>query len=73
MFGNLITDLTYLLVYSLFRDRRGAYWFLLVAPVFEGSLGGMPNLLGTSCPSAETHHRPKCRHCKHPRLYRGLH
>ncbi|KAF9647561.1 MFS general substrate transporter [Thelephora ganbajun] len=41
LFGNLITDLTYLLVYSLLRGRNGAYWFLLIAPVFEGSLGGL--------------------------------
>lgn len=40
MFGNLITDVTYLLVYSLLRDHKGAYWFLLVAPIFEGALGG---------------------------------
>ena len=49
MFGNLITDLTYLLVYSFLRDRKGAYWFLLISPVFEGSLGGMESLLGNSC------------------------
>ena len=44
MVGNLVTDLTYLLVYSLLRDRKGAYWFLLIAPVFEGTLGGVPGL-----------------------------
>ena len=49
MFGNLITDLTYLLVYSFLRDRNGAYWFLLISPVFEGLLGGMENLLSSSC------------------------
>ena len=50
MFGNLITDITYLLVYYFLRDHKGAYWFLLIAPVFEGSLGGMESLLDTSCP-----------------------
>ena len=49
MFGNLITDITYLLVYSFLRDHKGAYWFLLIAPVFEGSLGGMEIFLGSSC------------------------
>jgi len=49
MFGNLITDLTYLFVYSFLRNRSGAYWFLLISPVFEGSLGGMENLLSSSC------------------------
>ena len=44
MFGNLVTDLTYLLVYSLLRDHRGAYWFLLIAPLLEGLLGGTPSL-----------------------------
>lgn len=48
MFGNLVTDLMYLLVYSLLRDRRGAYWFLLVAPLIEGSLGGTARLPGSS-------------------------
>lgn len=41
MFGNLVTDLTYMLVYSLLRDHKGAYWFLLIAPLLEGSLGGL--------------------------------
>ena len=49
MFGNLITDIAYLLVYALLRDRKGAYWFLLIAPVFEGLLGGTIRLLGSSC------------------------
>ena len=44
MFGNLVTDLTYTLVYSLLRNHKGAYWFLLIAPLFEGLLGGTLNL-----------------------------
>lgn len=48
MVGNLVTDLTYLLVYFFLRDRKGAYWFLLIAPVFEGLLGGAAGLVLTS-------------------------
>lgn len=48
MVGNLVTDLTYLLVYFFLRDRKGAYWFLLIAPVFEGSLGGAAGIMLTS-------------------------
>ena len=53
MFGNLVTDLTYTLVYSRLRDHRGAYWFLLAAPLLEGSLGGTERLPASSCPSAD--------------------
>ena len=44
LFGGLITDLTYLLVYSLLADHKGAYWFLLIGPFFEGILGGTATL-----------------------------
>lgn len=41
IFGNLITDFMYLFVYSFLREHKGAYWFLMIAPFFEGSLGGL--------------------------------
>ena len=49
MFGNIVADLTYLLVYSFLGDHKGAYWLLLVAPLIEGSLGGAARLICSSC------------------------
>ena len=72
LLGNLITDLTYLLVYSFLKDRRGAYWFLLIAPFFEGSLGGTERFFGGPCASTKSHRRPERRFGKYSRLCRRL-
>ncbi|KAF5389821.1 hypothetical protein D9757_003673 [Collybiopsis confluens] len=40
VFGVLLTDATFILVYYRSRSLPGGYWFLLLGPLVEGSLGG---------------------------------
>lgn len=73
LLGGLITDITFLLVYLFLSDHNGAYWFLLIGPVFEGFLGGTAGFIGSPRASTEAHYRPPRRHGEYPRLCRGLH
>ncbi|KAF5373858.1 hypothetical protein D9758_000672 [Tetrapyrgos nigripes] len=38
--GLLVTDAAFILVYFFSRRLPGGYWFLLIGPLLEGSLGG---------------------------------
>lgn len=43
--GLLVTDFNFLVVYTFYDRLPGGYWFLIVGPVIEGSLGGERFLL----------------------------
>ncbi|KAJ8079128.1 hypothetical protein PM082_013416 [Marasmius tenuissimus] len=43
--GLLLTDLIFLLVYHYSETLPGGYWFLLIGPLVEGSLGGMTSAI----------------------------
>ena len=72
MVGNLVTELTYIFVYSHLRDHKGAYWFLLTSPLVEGLLGGMQKLFTGFCSFPEAHHRSECSLREYSCLHRGL-
>ncbi|KAK7467283.1 hypothetical protein VKT23_004340 [Stygiomarasmius scandens] len=38
--GLIVTDAAFILVYHFSRQLPGGYWFLLIGPLLEGSLGG---------------------------------
>ncbi|KAF9053900.1 MFS general substrate transporter [Hymenopellis radicata] len=43
--GLLVTDLNFLVVYTFYDRLPGGYWFLVVGPVIEGSLGGLASAM----------------------------
>lgn len=52
LLGLLMNDLNFIFVTRFFRYAPGGYWFLLVGPIIEGSVGGM----GSSSHSLEHGH-----------------
>lgn len=43
--GLLLTDVVFLLVYSYHQVLPGGYWFLLVGPIVEGTMGGLTSAI----------------------------
>lgn len=40
IFGMIMTDLSFIIVYHFYKILPGGYWFILVGPVLDGLLGG---------------------------------
>ncbi|GAW01298.1 MFS general substrate transporter [Lentinula edodes] len=47
VFGILITDVNFILVYYFSRSLPGGYWFLVLGPLIEGSMGGFTTAIAT--------------------------
>ncbi|KAJ3819974.1 major facilitator superfamily domain-containing protein [Lentinula raphanica] len=47
VFGILITDATFILVYFFSQSLPGGYWFLVLGPLIEGSMGGFTTAAAT--------------------------
>ncbi|KAJ4487747.1 major facilitator superfamily domain-containing protein [Lentinula aciculospora] len=47
VFGILITDANFILVYYLSQSLPGGYWFLILGPLVEGSMGGFTTAIAT--------------------------
>ena len=40
IFGMIMTDLSFIVVYHFYKILPGGYWFILLGPVLDGLLGG---------------------------------
>ncbi|KAJ3800064.1 major facilitator superfamily domain-containing protein [Lentinula aff. detonsa] len=47
VFGILITDANFILVYFFYQSLPGGYWFLILGPLVEGSMGGFTTAAAT--------------------------
>ena len=72
IFGLLMTDVNFLIVSKYYRILPGGYWFILLGPLLDGSLGGMSVTLDERF-ALTGRRRHDCGYRRHTRVLGRLH